>query len=29
MACKLPIQKYMGNSDVQMKSHGESEIACN
>ena len=28
-ACKLPIKKWMGKIAVQLKSHGESEIACN
>ncbi len=28
-ARKLPIQKCMGKIDVQLKSHGESEIARN
>ncbi len=28
-ARKLPIQKCMGKIAVQLKSHGESEIACN
>ncbi len=28
-ARKLPIQKYMGKIAVQLKSHGESEIARN
>ncbi len=29
MARKLPIQKWMGKIAVQLKSHGESEIARN
>ncbi len=29
MARKLPIQKRMGKIAVQLKSHGESEIALN